>query len=75
MKKTGTKKIARMVTLTMPPTTAVPIAMRLAAPAPEAMASGKVPNTKAIEVIRIGRSRTRHAVITASRTAIPSSKR
>ena len=37
--------------------TAVPIAIRLFAPAPVEMASGSTPNMKASEVIRIGRRR------------------
>ena len=74
MKNTGTKKIANTVALSMPPITAVPIDVRLAAPAPVAMASGSVPNTKAIEVIRIGRRRSRAACKTASASDMPPSK-
>jgi hypothetical protein len=40
-KKSGMKKIASNVAVSMPPITAVPIATRLCAPAPVAMQSGK----------------------------------
>ncbi len=66
--------MASTVALSMPPTTAVPIAIRLAAPAPVAIASGKVPNTKAIEVIRMGRSRSCAALIAACAKGVPASK-
>ena len=42
---------------TIPPTTAIPIATRLSAPAPVAIAIGKIPNIVDKLVIRIGRKR------------------
>src|SRR6516165_10182518 len=74
-KKTGTKNTARMVALSMPPTTAVPMAMRLAAPAPVATASGNVPKMKAIEVMRMGRNRSCAACKAASAKDAPCSKK
>src|SRR3546814_7098486 len=55
-KNIGTKKIAKTVAESMPPTTARPMAFCPPAPAPFDTASGSTPNTKASEVIRIGRS-------------------
>ena len=56
-KNTGTRKIARMVPVIMPPATPVPIAFWLAEPGPVLTTSGSTPRTKAIEVMRIGRNR------------------
>ncbi len=56
-KKIGTKNTARKVPTTMPPITPVPMARWLAELAPVAIASGKVPKMKAIEVITMGRKR------------------
>ena len=53
------KMIDRNVEASMPPATVVPTELRAAAPAPVAYASGSTPRMKAIEVIRIGRSRMR----------------
>src|SRR5436190_11963141 len=55
-KKSGTKKIARKVAVSVPPTTARPIAFWLPAPGPLAIASGRTPKTNAKLVMRIGRS-------------------
>src|SRR5256885_312578 len=55
----------------MPPITAVPIATRLLAPAPVAIASGSTPKMKAKLVIRIGRRRMRAASSAASITRLP----
>ena len=55
----------------MPPITPVPIARRLFAPGPVAMASGTQPRMKANEVITIARSRRPAASIAASRGAMP----
>ena len=41
----------------IPKNTPVPIEWRLADPGPDAMTRGNIPNTKASEVIRIGRKR------------------
>jgi hypothetical protein len=71
---TGAKTIASAVAPTVPPTTAVPIAMRFAAPAPAAMASGSVPRAKAIEVITIGRSRSCAALTAACSAEMPASR-
>ena len=65
-KNTGVKKMPKSVTPTMPLNTAIPSDRRISAPAPEATASGITPMMKASEVIRIGRSRSRHASSVAS---------
>ena len=57
----------------MPPNTAVPSERRISAPAPSAITSGTTPKMKANEVIRIGRSRSRHASSVASRRGTPAS--
>jgi len=59
------------VAASMPPSTPVPIERRAAAPAPEAIARGSTPSTKASEVITIGRNRWRAAVTAASNADIP----
>jgi hypothetical protein len=56
-KNIGIRNGARKVAATMPPITAVPISFSLSDPAPLASASGSTPSTKAIDVMRIGRSR------------------
>src|SRR5204863_8211322 len=56
---TGVKTRPRKVLPIMPKNTAVPIAWRLAAPAPVALTSGKTPRMKASAVMRIGRKRWR----------------
>ena len=50
--------VANIVLIAIPNTTAAPKDIRLAAPAPVAKSKGMTPNTKANEVIRIGRKRT-----------------
>ena len=70
-KNSGMKKIARTVAVSIPPITAVPIAIRLLAPAPVAMASGNTPAMNARLVIRIGRRRMRAASSAASITRLP----
>ena len=72
MKNIGTKKIARIVADSMPPTTARPIAFCPPAPAPVEIASGNTPKMKARLVIRIGRKRNFAASIAASNAFIPS---
>ena len=57
----------------MPPSTAVPMALRPPAPAPVPMASGITPKPKASEVIRMGRRRSRTAATVASNTLRPCS--
>jgi hypothetical protein len=56
----------------MPLKTAAPSDRRISAPAPSAMTSGTTPRMKANDVIRIGRSRSRHASVVASRSGLPS---
>ncbi|CAK0368818.1 Uncharacterised protein [Burkholderia pseudomallei] len=56
----------------MPVDTVMPIAKRLAAPAPAANTSGTRPATIAAVVIRIGRSRTAAARSIAARRSSPS---
>ena len=46
-------------------------APRVSAPGPQPIAAGTAPATVATDVIRIGRSRTGHAVSTASVTPSP----
>ena len=65
-KNTGVRKMPNSVTPTMPLKTAIPSDRRISAPAPVATASGITPRMKANEVIRIGRSRSRHASSVAS---------
>ena len=71
-KNNGTKKIARNVAASMPPSTPVPIDRRLAAPAPVAITSGSTPRMKAIEVIMMGRKRSLAASIADSTSERPS---
>ena len=59
------------VAAAMPPTTARPMAWRLAAPAPEATTSGMKPVIEEIEVIRMGRKRYLAASTAASRMPRP----
>ena len=59
----------------MPANTATPIALRISAPAPVDSTSGTTPAMNAIEVIRIGRRRRRHASITASHVLAPACSR
>ena len=49
----------------IPKNTPVPIEWRLADPGPDAMTRGNIPNTKASEVIRIGRKRNMAAFLAA----------
>ncbi len=70
-KKSGAKKIPMTVEATMPPMTPVPMARRLFAPGPVAMASGTQPRPNASEVITIARSRSPAASIAASRAFMP----
>ena len=70
-KYTGTKRMAIKVEASMPPMTAVPMALRLAAPAPDAIARGTTPRMKAKEVMRMGRKRRRDDSTAASRRGMP----
>ena len=54
LKKNGTKSGSNIVANIIPPTTAQPNTLRLAAPAPLLNASGIVPKIKASDVIIIG---------------------
>jgi hypothetical protein len=71
-KKSGAKITATSMDARMPPITPVPIARRLFAPAPVAMASGTQPKPKASEVMTIARRRDLAAANAASRAGIPS---
>ena len=64
--------MANIVLIAIPNTTAAPKDIRLAAPAPVAKSKGMTPNTKANEVIRIGRKRTCPASKAESRIGLPS---
>lgn len=57
----------------IPKNTPVPIALRLAAPGPEAITIGRIPRMKANDVIRIGRKRRRAAWSAALNTLTPES--
>ena len=70
--KSGTKKMARNVAANIPPNTPVPMEFRLAAPAPEAITNGNTPRIKAMEVMMIGRNRSRAASSAASTNGLPS---
>jgi hypothetical protein len=58
----------------MPLKTAVPSVRRISAPAPLESKRGTTPRMKAIDVITIGRSRSRQASMVASRTGMPFSR-
>ena len=57
----------------MPLNTAIPRDRRISAPAPAAKTSGTTPRMNAKDVIRIGRSRSRHASRVATNRGCPSS--
>ena len=73
-KNTGVRKMPNDVTPSMPLKTAVPRVRRISAPAPLARRSGTTPRMNAIEVITIGRSRSRQASRVASRSGRPLSR-
>jgi len=58
----------------VPKKTAVPMACRLAVPAPVAFTRGRTPRMKANDVMRMGRRRSRAASTTASTIPIPFSR-
>ena len=70
-KNSGAKNTATTVEATMPPITPVPMARRLFAPGPVAIASGTQPRPNASEVITIARMRARAASSAASSTPMP----
>ena len=72
-KNSGTKNTASRVAVRVPPMMPVPIATRLLAPAPVAMASGSTPAINASEVMTIGRRRVCAARIAARESEYPSS--
>ena len=57
MSKLMPQELPSIVANNMPPTTATPIPLRAAEPAPAAIANGKQPIMNANEVIKIGRKR------------------
>ena len=71
----GTINRVRNVETIMPPTTAIPIAIRPCAPSPEAYTSGTNPKIVEILVIRIGRRRCVEAERIASAMLSPASWR
>src|SRR5258706_14559285 len=73
LKKNGTKKIARNVAASMPPTPPVPTEGRPPAPAPEENTSGETPRMNARDVMRMGRNRRRAASTAAAEWLKPSS--
>ena len=68
---TGMIKTAINVAASMPPITVVPMIWRATEPAPVAVHSGTQPSTKAKDVIRMGRSRSRAAASAASTSGWP----
>ena len=62
----------KKVTPSMPANTAMPMAWRTSAPAPDENTSGSTPMMKAIDVIRIGRSRMWQASRIACSRLVPS---
>ena len=62
----GTIKIVKSTDEVRPPIMARAMGVYCSAPVPNFIAMGVMPMIVASEVIRMGRSRTRHAVITAS---------
>ena len=64
-------KMPKSVTPSMPLKTAMPSDCRISAPAPWAINSGSTPRMNAIEVMMIGRSRSRQASSVASRIGLP----
>ena len=66
------KIVAMKVAASIPPNTPVPIERRAAAPAPVEITSGNTPRMNAMDVITIGRSRSRAPSSAASSTLIPS---
>ena len=75
MKNKGTNKTERIVAAIIPPNTPVPIECLLDAPAPLAATKGTTPRMNAIEVMRMGRNRSRAASIAASRNERPAAGR
>ena len=71
-KKKGTNNGATRVATSIPPMTLVPMAWRLAAPAPVLTARGTQPRMKASEVITMGRKRRRAASSAACTASLPS---
>src|SRR5579871_16566 len=71
--KTGTINIARPVAATIPPNTVQPIVLRATELAPVASASGRTPSINAMDVINIGRRRSRTASSVPAITSMPRS--
>lgn len=63
--------IPTVIAANIPKNTPVPMEWRLAEPGPEANTNGNIPNTKASEVIRIGRNRKLAAVRAACKASTP----
>jgi hypothetical protein len=70
-KNVGANTTATIIDARMPPITPVPIARRLLAPAPLAIASGTQPKPNASEVMTMARKRAPAAASAASRADIP----
>ena len=67
--------MAKLVAASIPPSTVQPIVLRATELAPEAKANGNTPRINAMDVIKIGRKRSRTASNVAGITAIPLSTR
>src|SRR5690606_5086526 len=72
---TGVSSRPNAVTPIIPENTATPIACRISAPEPLEKTSGTTPAVNAIDVIRIGRTRRRHASMIASHVLAPAASR
>lgn len=73
MKKNGMSNIPMVTAAIIPKKTPVPMALRLAAPGPEAITIGSMPSIKANDVMRIGRKRRRAACSAALKILTPES--
>ena len=71
---TGIRQTPRMVAISMPANTAMPITLRPSAPAPVAVSRGVTPRMKAKAVIRIGRKRSLADSSTAVTASLPCSR-
>ncbi len=67
----GTTKSVSKVDTSMPPTTAIPMAIRPLQPSPEAKTRGSSPNIVDALVIKIGRSRWMDACLIAEKRFSP----
>ena len=67
----GMSSTPRIVAMSMPENTAMPITLRDSAPAPDAVSSGTTPRMNANAVMRMGRNRSFAALSAASMSGFP----